>query len=265
MKKSDLVKNVEKIFPWGFGTDYNARRKKVANVVSTIEKLEARISGKRGAEDTRDRFYDGLLRLYVRQPIKGHTDHDTRLRAWKARSAKDLAAMAGASFDEHGYRSGDYRHTYGLDFVGRHESAAAPYHDSGGAGLGLIEVSRTRTYAKSSKWRPSSVSSRFLVGKNEAGTYFTHPVSPNCTTVEQAVQWIWNGKANNIIQRQGDIALIGGNGGPKMPQYLPGGHKVQGDKIVHDTHPAIPTPVNPGERIIVGRRAAERAITATRD
>lgn len=265
MKKSTLRKEYTEVIPFG-AMPYDARKAKLDNIAAAIEKFESRISGKRGAEDARDRFFADLQNLYARPaaPIK-QTD-TVRLHNWKVASARTLAEKAGANFDEHAsYHSGDYMTTRGLDFIGHWESTPAPYCDMGGEGLGLVEVSRTRVYAKSSNWRPSSVATRFLVGKNEAGTYFSHPVSPNCSTVENALQWIWGGKAHLIIQRQGDIALIGGNGGPKMPAQLPWGHKVNGDIITHATHPDLPVPSKPGERIIVGKRAAERASEATRD
>lgn len=136
----------------------------------------------------------------------------------------------------------------------------------GGAGLGLVAVERTRVYAKASKWRPSTVTTYFLVGRNEIGTYFSHPVTP-CETVQDALSWIWNGKDMQILQRQGDIALIQGNGGPRLPRQLPWGHRVDEKRgvITHATHPDLPLPTAPGERIIVARRAADRAVSASRD
>jgi len=260
MKKNQFRKECEDVlFRAGIGWEKRESRLQV------LEKFEDRISGKRGVEDARDRFFENLKRMYPPVQQTYFRNHTSRLQNWKRKMAETLAKKAGANYDEHGYARGDYRTTYGLDYVGPWESAKAPYWDMGGEGLGLVRVDRTRVYAKNSKWRPSSVSTYFLVGRNEAGTYFSHPVGQNCRTVEDAVQWIWGGKAYHIIQRQGDIALIRGNGGPKMPPYLPWGHKIHGDRIVHAFHPDLPVPKNPGERIIVGRRAAERAIAATRD
>ena len=240
-------------------------------ILPIIEKLEARISGKRGAEDARDRFFEAMKKIYLtpkNYPSVSYPTpeacHKARLARWKKTSAEALAGMADLRSDEHGSWRGNHLSVYGMDFVGHWESAAAPYWDMGGEGLGLVSCTRTRVYA-GNKWGNSSVSTTFLVGRNEAGTYFSHPVSPGCSTVEDALQWIWSGKAHQIIQRQGDVALIGGNGGPKMPSYLPRSHKVQGDIIVHDTHPDLPMPAEKGQRIIVGRRAAERASEATRD
>lgn len=251
MKKRDLKKAA-----WNFPWQHRGK------IEAAVEKFEARVSGKRGAEEARDRFFAALENLYPKRPLAAYRTHKQRLADWKAKSAEALADLAGAFHDEHGYLPGDYLSTRGLDFVPPWESKAAPYCDGGGEGLGLVDITRTRVYAKSSKWRPSSVGTRFLVGRNEAGTYFSHPVSPNCSTVIEALQWIWNGRADRIIQRQGDVALIWGKG-PKMPG-LPSGHRIEGDCIVHETHPALPMP-GKGQRIIVGRRAAERASEATRD
>ena len=69
-------------------------------------------------------------------------------------------------------------------------------------GLFLVEITRTRTYAKSCKWFPSSSRTRFLVGRNENKNPFAHAVSKNCDTVKSAVDWIWQGKT--ILARQGE-------------------------------------------------------------
>lgn len=257
MKKVTLRKKIESM--------YHVSMEKRDRILKVVEKFEARISGKRGAEDTRDRFFTGIEKLY-KKDSKPYFTSAQRRKFFVQNAAIELAAKADLKSDEHSsWNRGDYLRVEGLDFVGHWESAKAPYWDMGGEGLGLVEVTRKRVYARSSKWGPSYVSTKFLVGRNEAGTYFSHPVSPKVDTVEEAVQWIWNGKAYQIIQRQGDIALIGGSGGPKMPKWMPTGHMIQGDIIVHETHPDLPMPQNPGERIIVGRRAAEKASEATRD
>ncbi len=183
-------------------------------------------------------------------------------------NCKRLAEGAGYASDEHGtYKRGDWWSVKALDFVGPEVSVAAPYLDQGGEGLGLIAVQRKRVYAKSSRWFPSHAESRYLVGRNEIGTYFAHPVPNSCTSVVEALDWIWSGNAwvnetANIIARQGDIALVKGKG-PKVPD-LPKGHRVEGEQIVHNTHPAIRLP-GKGERIIVAKRAAARVSPGTRD
>jgi len=267
MKKKDLDWKVRMMHYTG--RNMETRMGKEEKVKAILEKFEARIGGKKGAEEARDRFAAILEKMYIRPAVPVTATHEQshqyRLKDWKRKSAKYMAEKAGLQSDEHGtWGSGDHLTVYGLDYVGPWESEKAPYFDMGGEGLGLVTVTRTRVYAKNSKWRPSEVSTTFLVGRNEVGTYFSHSVSPNCSTVEEAVQWIWKNKAYQIIQRQGDIALVKGNGGPKMPAYLPGGHKVEGGYIIHPTHPALPLP-GKGERVIVARRAAERASEATRD
>jgi len=197
---------------------------------------------------------------------RGHKS--SRRHTWGIKQGHALAERAGQNFDEHGSSSGDYLSTGVVDYVSPWDgSAAAPYCDMGGEGLALIRITRTRVYAKSSKWFPARAFTLFLVGKNEAGTYFAHPVAKTCETVADAVQWIWGGRARDIIARQGDIALIGGNGGPKLPNDgLPRGHVIDeaAGIVRHSTHPDIPLP-GKGQRIIVGRRAAVYASDATRD
>jgi hypothetical protein len=189
---------------------------------------------------------------------------NNRYKAWIARKAVELADKAGQKFDEHGSGRGDYMTTRGIDYIAPWKgSAKAPFFDMGGEGLGLVEITRKRVYAKSYSFGPSFASTRYLVGKNEAGTYFTHPVPATCSTVESAIQWIWGGHARDVVARQGDIALIRG-AGPKLPSNLPSGHRVDGNQIVHATHPTIRIP-GKGERVIVGRRAFVRVSEATRD
>ena len=158
MKKNQFQKEFEAmLFRAGIGWEKRETRLQV------LEKFEGRISGKRGAEDARDRFYKNLKRLYPPVQRTYFRNHASRLQTWKRKMAETLSKKAGANYDEHGYARGDYRTTYGLDYVGPWESAKAPYWDMGGEGLGLVRVDRKRIYAKSSKWRPSSVSTYFLV------------------------------------------------------------------------------------------------------
>lgn len=172
-----------------------------------------------------------------------------------------LAANADINFDEHGSKRGmDYLKTIYVSYVPFPESLKPPYFDSGCEGLGLVMVKRKRVY-RGSKWSPKSTHTMYLVGKNECGTYFSHAVPQFIKTVYSAVQWIWRNKANKIVVRQGDIALVRG---PFRETEMPAGHKLEGDYILHSSHPAIPKP-RKGERIIVGRRAIARVSEETRD
>ena len=176
-----------------------------------------------------------------------------------------LAKGASMYFDEHGSHRGDYRNTTVLDVISARRAKAVPYCDSGHAGLALIEISRKRIYPRSSQWRQSTASNRFLCGRNESGTYFSHAVPNSIRTVESAVQWIWQGKAKQIIRRQGDIAVIRSVNGPKLPK-LPSGHIVRfgPGAIEHATHPPILLP-QIKERVIVAKRAHAKAHAETRD
>ncbi len=137
----------------------------------------------------------------------------------------------------------------------------APYYDMGGEGLGLVSVSRKRVYG-SSRWSPSVVATTYLVGKNEAGTYFSHAAPERCPNVLEAIKWIWSGRQDDIIARQGDIALVKSSR-RNLPK-LPAGHRIEGDMIVHGTHPPIRCPKK-GEAIIIARRAAVRVGNEARD
>lgn len=242
--------------------------------------FEDRIKGKKGAPEKRTAFLAAFERIshlnrldeevrYFSRDIAAKLHRESkalREKQWREGEGRKLAEKAGRNYDEHGYASGDYRVTTVLDFVPPWESVTAPYLDSGGEGLALIAITRTRKYAKSSKWYPSEARSAFLVGRNEAGTYFAHAVPADCISVAGAVSWIWGGREADLISRQGDIALIRGNAGPKLPAALPEGHIVNHDLgvIQHKTHPDLRIP-GKGERIIIGRRATPRASAETRD
>ena len=237
-----------------------------------------RIYRKRGAEEHRERFVLAAKRITAlrRGEIgarRAKRPHDQRLRSWRMRRAVALAEGAYINWDEHGSARGEYRNTDPLDYVPAHEAKGAPYFDMGGEGIGLVSVTRKTVYAKSSKWMPSTATALFLVGKNEVGTCFAHPVAsakeafPSAVqtpSVRGALEWIWQGHQDDIVQRQGDIALISGPG-PKIPD-LPPGHVVdmEAGVVRHATHPDLPLP-GKGQRIIVGRRAVPRVIEGTRD
>lgn len=186
-----------------------------------------------------------------------------RRETGRYRQAQKLAVSAGQMWDEHGSSRGDYLTTRGLDWINPAKAKAAPYCDMGGRGLALIEINRRRVYAKSSKWYPRDTSTRYLIGRNEAGTYFAHAVPATVESVLGAVDWIWHGKARQIVARQGDIALISARGPARIPA-LPAGHRVNGAMIYHETHPPIPKPEY-GQAVIVARRAVVRASNETRD
>lgn len=240
-----------------------------------IDRINARYDGKwRGVRDFRARIDARVCHLFESRRASELLTRDrweskqaSRRKDGLRRRAEWLAAQAAIYFDEHGSSRGGYRRTVGLDYVPPTAARAVPYCDMGGKGLGLVGVTNTTVYAKSSKWRPSSATEHYLVGRNEAGTYFSHRVPAEIRTVREAISWIWSGREQDIIARQGDIALIGGNGGPKYPANLPVGHRIEADGIHHDTHPTIRLP-GKHERIIVGRRAGIRgkgAATESRD
>lgn len=189
------------------------------------------------------------------------TDRERRYRA-----ALWLAKMSRQYYDEHGSAPGDYRTTKAIDFVPSKDAVNVPYCDMGGAGIGLISIERVRIYSQWRRYfRPSVVREFYLVGRNESGTYWAHAVAPT-TSVWWALDWVWGGRSLDIIQRQGDIALIEAPG-PKLPAGgLPPGHEVdQAAGVVrHATHPPLPLP-GKGQRIIVGLRAKEKVSMQTRD
>lgn len=249
-------------------TDYLYSLNPAARAIA--EKFESRVRGTRGAPQRRERFAAYASRFTARPTARWDTPSTPtpaerkrqRLEIWKKSQALRLADLAGQFFDEHGSTRGDYLTTSAIDFVPSWESYAAPYHDLGGEGLAVVTLTRKRVYASSSGWYPRETSTTYLVGRNEAGTYFAHPI-PFCSYVRDAIEWIWSGREKKIIVRQGDIALIEGRG-RNWESKLPAGHNVEGDQIVHETHPPIPVPKK-GQTVIVGRRAHVRVSEATRD
>jgi len=162
--------------------------------------------------------------------------------------------MARRAWDEHGGFQ-DSR-VCQLDYLPPEKTKAAPYFDIGGAGLGLVYATATTRYRGAYKGYSSSCTECFLIGRNEVGSWFAHRVPTSCGSVAGAIDWIWGGRADRVVRRQGDIAVIVGKG-PKGLDKLPGGHTVDGDTITHATHPTISCP-GTGERVIVGRRAAQK-------
>ena len=227
---------------------------------------EARIAGTRGAPAARARLAGALSRLGTsKYALRPRFSAELRRTFWVRRSAEELAAKAGAHYTDNlrTWDRGTYHATRGLDYVPAYLSAAAPYHDLGGAGLGLIEITRRTCYAKSSTWGPSEVATRYLTGRNESGSYWTHPVPVTCSTITEALAWMWDGRELDIIERQGDIALVRGRG-PKLPRELPAGHTPTAEATTHRTHAPLRLP-QAGERIIIARRAAARSTAPTRD
>lgn len=236
---------------------------KVEQYLNNYEKKIRSLAGRRGVVEKRKKLekYKSLFlhkRLSNSQLKFTITDF---YRNERIRKCLGLARMAGQYYDEHGSYIGDYRQTKYLDYIESKEAKLTPYLDMGGCGLGLIEICRTRMYARSYKFGPSTASTKYLVGRNEIGTFFAHSIYYNCYSVYEAIRWIWSGHLN-IIARQGDIALIKGKG-PKIPK-LPFGHKIEGEFIVHETHPKLRLPKK-NERIIVARRAFERVSQSSRD
>jgi len=235
------------------------------------ERVNSIPKGTRGRPAALARFEAAMERLWQRRQRAAAEACPTNVWAYKSaearrvegglrRAAVELARRVTALPDEHGFSRSDRGEHYtltGVDFVAPRQ--AAKYMATPGTCLGLVNLSRTRVYPHSCKWRPSTATQKYLIGTNEAGTGFAHPVAPSCSTVEQAVCWIWGVSPDRLLVRQGDIALISGNGGPRMPRALPSKHVVEGDVIVHPTHPAIPLPAK-GQRLIVGRRAADNRL-----
>ena len=236
-----------------------------------VDRYEQKIFRTKGAPEKRARLQRAVQYILDRNQIDRifsvrlpRIQHRYRFESWITRKGRELAKKVPTLFDEHGDFRGSTDHCAILDYISPHHgSAQAPYYDMGGEGLALVQMSRTTVYARSCQWRPSTARTVYLIGKNEAGTYFAHAVRKDVETVQAAIQWIWGGHAQNIIQRQGDIALVRGNG-PKNLNKLPSGHRIEGNQIVHATHPAIPVP-GIGERIIVGRRASTQVAGNSRD
>lgn len=231
-----------------------------------VDAAEAAIAGRRGAPAKR-MWINARVSAMRASRFEDSRPRFVRVGEWETRQVMrrglGLARMAGLRFDEHGSTRGDYRSTSVLDYVAPTDAKAAPYCDMGGGGLALVEVERKRVYAKSSKWWPQTTSDRYLVGRNESGTFFAHAVTKKVSSVREALDWMWGGLSEKIVRRQGDVAVVSARG-PKMPASLPSGHLVNGDKLEHATHPTIALPQK-GERLIVARRAVARAADETRD
>lgn len=235
-------------------------------IESCKQVLEQKIKGKKLAPKRRqiiNSFVEKQKNIFEdrRQNLKKNIKYNM----WIKNSGKILANNANMYYDEHGYNRGDHLTTKILEFLPNYITKFPPFYDSGKEGLVLIEVNRKRIYASSSKWYNSYNLTKYLCGRNETGTYFSHAVPKTCNKIIDAIKWIWSNKELRIIQRQGDIALIKTNSNKrnKLP-ILPTGHKVIDDYIVHDQHPKLPLPQK-GEQIIIGKRASAQVSDQTRD
>ena len=193
----------------------------------------------------------GAGRYYSPSTMTPQERSARRRHNWQMREGRRLAELAGYRTDEHGtYGRGDHLRVGVLEYIPARDAKGAPYHDLGAEGMALICVSRKRVYARSSSWGPSTAEAYFVVGRNEAGTYYAHPVTA-ASTLAEALAWMWQGY--EVIARQGDIALVRGGRSGYVPE-LPTGHTLTADGITHPTHPLLPLP-GKGERVIVARRA----------
>lgn len=242
------------------------------NVKVAAIKINEQLKGKRNMEAKRTLILKNLTQYAELNPSQhfspryDYHSHDERLRDWKIAKGDALASKCGYENDEHGrWNRGDYLSISIYDFKLYKDTMTSPFFNTAKdcEGMAVIEIERQRVYAKSSNWRNSTATTRFLIGQNEIGTYYSHPISKNCDTIEAALNWIWSNHENDIILRQGDVALVKGVG-RKLPE-LPSSHYIQDGFVKHETHfQDLPLPQK-GQRIIVGRRAAAIATEASRD
>lgn len=101
------------------------------------------------------------------------------------------------------------------------------YHASGKY-LAIVTDERTRKYANSCTWGPSTRTDVFLIGENENGNAFAHQLPNKIGTVKAAYAWIW-GEAK-VEQRQGDIGLS-----PSSLKHVEGEY-VDIDVVGHSRH-----------------------------
>jgi hypothetical protein len=151
-------------------------------------------------------------------------------------------------------------------------------HDGGF--LGVIQV--REFYRRKSSYFPEIRKSYFLIGKNEDGTFFAHPVESRAihaaikkgTDVVTAIQsWIFGTDYSKVI-RQGDLCLVpvrsikGEDRGTEI--IIEKSHRLMADRIIENgdlyavnpnmvhlngTHPTIQN-LTGKYKIIVGKRAA---------
>jgi hypothetical protein len=137
----------------------------------------------------------------------------------------ELAVKAGLHHDEHGgYGRGDNFDLQVIEYVWR-KPDLRKYHASGRF-IGFVKQERTRVYAKSSDWRPSSRIDKFVVGENENGVPFVHQVPSKVESLDEAMRWIWQG--SDMEARQGDVAVTAGR-----LKHVEG---EDADIAIHDSH-----------------------------
>jgi len=116
----------------------------------------------------------------------------------------DLAVKAGVNHDEHGGSGrGDHFSLRIVDFLWKEKDLKRNF--ACGKYLGLVAEDRKRVYASSSKWGPTTRTNYYVVGTNENGVPFMHPVTTSYNLTELALQWIWS--YHEIEARHGDVAI----------------------------------------------------------
>jgi hypothetical protein len=196
--------------------------------------------------------------------------------ATKKYQALQLAQKAGLHHDEHGgYSKGDYHTLTIIDIVFKASQLRANF--AVGKLLALVRDERKRVYAKSYRFGPGYRSDVFLLGTNESGTPFLHPVPNYITSVATAISWIWNNET--ITARHGDVAIaiakrIIKQGETVTSHQIIDRHVVTGEiyqngslyarnaVLTHTAgqHPDI-TIGNEWHKIIIGRRSVRRSGT----
>ncbi len=140
------------------------------------------------------------IALWRREAAAWRKSHQKKIRDSR-RKAKIRQAAAEA-----GVYSGQFGSDEHQVYVGHMVwGAAAKKLLAAGDFLAIVDEERTRTYAKSSDWRPSTRTDTFLVGRNENGNAFAHQIPNNIGSVVDALRWIW--RDNDLEARQGDIGL----------------------------------------------------------
>jgi len=149
-------------------------------------------------------------------------NHELRREKWLKGCGMVLAQRARCYWDEHGSLSGEYRVTRVIECIPHGRRSSPPLLRHGRRGVGVDRGPEEDRLRQVLKVVPHDRRVKVPRGRNEAGTYFSHPVHRDVCTVREAIRWMWGGREHHPAT--GDIALIVGNG-PKLTG-LPDRHVV---------------------------------------
>lgn len=221
LKKFKQIRSVSASYGWTYETEFHT-------AVFTIYVKDRRLNGSnviyiRSREEIKNPYTEANLKTIIEEFPALYKENKEKYKEWlKTSQGKEFLKIEKRTeeknkvinfvkdsrilIDEHrAYHSGDTLYYTVLDLV-KGKKELSKYHATGDF-LAVVQIERVRTYSKAytRQFGPGKRYDKYLVGSNEIGTKFVHPVPDKIGTVKSAINWIWDD--NEIVARQGDVAI----------------------------------------------------------